>query len=301
MLYKSRSKSAELLILNSLNARMNLPAKDKQHHYNLQKGHEGEVLFDSETSKLECECYTLNDLLLKQNNTTFQIDSLIIHSETIYLFEVKNFEGDYYYESDRLYKKPKSEITNPLNQLYRSESLLRQLLQNLGYNIPINASVVFINPAFTLYQTPLNKPFIFPTQINKYLKNLDSIPSRLNNKHKMLADQLISLHIKDSPFNQIPTYDYDQLQKGITCAKCTSLSISVEGKKCICTECGHEETFTTAVMRHVNEFQLLFPNRKITTNVIHDWCNKIKSKRIISRILEKNFTKVGVHQWSYYE
>ena len=169
---------------------MNLPAKDKQHHYNLQKGHEGEVLFDSETSKLECECYTLNDLLLKQNNTTFQIDSLIIHSETIYLFEVKNFEGDYYYESDRLYKKPKSEITNPLNQLYRSKSLLRQLLQNLGYNIPINASVVFINPAFTLYQTPLNKPFIFPTQINKYLKNLDSIPSRLNNKHKMLADQL---------------------------------------------------------------------------------------------------------------
>ena len=222
MLYKSRSESAELLILRSLNARMNLPAKDKQHYFNLQKGYEGEVLFDSETAKLQCECFILNDLLLKQNNTTFQIDSLIIHSETIYLFEVKNFEGDYYYESDRLYKKPKSEITNPLNQLNRSESLLRQLLQNLGYNIPITASVVFINPEFTLYQTPLNKPFIFPTQINRYLKNLNTIPSKLNKKHKMLADQLISLHIKDSPFKQLPTYDYDQLQKGITCAKCTS-------------------------------------------------------------------------------
>ena len=43
----------------------------------------------------------------KINNTTFQIDTLIIISETIYFFEVKNYEGDYYYESDRLYKKPK--------------------------------------------------------------------------------------------------------------------------------------------------------------------------------------------------
>ena len=224
MPYKSRSESAELLILRSLNSRMNLPAKDKQHYFNLQKGFDGEIQFDSLTAKLQLECYILNDLLLKQNNTTFQIDKLIILSETIYLFEVKNYEGDYYYEADRLYKKPKSEITNPLNQLNRSESLLRQLLHNLGFNLPIDSSVVFINPEFTLYQTPLNMPFIFPTQITRYLKNLNSIPSRLNKKHKLLADQLISLHIKDSPFKQIPTYDYGQLQKGITCQRCNSLS-----------------------------------------------------------------------------
>lgn len=301
MPYKSRSESAELLILNSLNARMNLSDNDRQRYFNLNKGYQGEILFDSLTTKLECECYILNDLLLKQNNTTFQIDSLIIHSETIYLFEVKNFEGDYYYESDRLYKKPKSEMTNPLNQLNRSESLLRQLLQNLGYNLPISASIVFINPDFTLYQAPLNKPFIFPTQISRYFKNLNTIPSKLQKKHKMLADHFISLHIKTSPFEQLPSYDYDQLKKGITCIKCTSFSISVEGKKCVCKECGHEEMIETAIMRNVKEYKLLFPNRKITTNVIHEWCNEIKSKRIISNILIKNFKKVGVHQWSYYE
>lgn len=301
MPYKSRSESSELRILKSLNARMNLSDNDKQRYFNLKKGYDGEVLFDSETAKLQCECFILNDLLLKQNNTTFQIDSLIIHSETIYLFEVKNFEGDYYYESDRLYKNPKSEITNPLIQLNRSESLLRQLLKNLGCNLPISASIVFINPEFTLYQIPLNKPFIFPTQIKKYLKNLNTIPSKLNSKHKILADQFISLHIKDSPFKQLPTYDYVQLQKGITCVKCTSFSIAVEGKKCVCRECGHEEMVETAVIRNVKEHKLLFPNRKITTNVIHEWCNEIKSKRIISNILIKNLKKVGVHQWSYYE
>ena len=301
MLYKSRSESAELRILKSLNTRMNLSDNDKQRYFSLQKGYVGEVLFDSVTSKLQCECLILNDLLLKQNNTTFQIDSLLIHSETIYLFEVKNFEGDYFYESDRLYKNSKSEITNPLTQLSRSESLLRQLLQNLGYTIPINASVVFINPEFTLYQTPLTKPFIFPTQINRYLRNLNNIPSKLNKKHKMLADQLISFHIKDSPFKQLPTYEYDQLQKGIPCAKCSSFTISVEGKKCVCNECGHEENVVNAVIRNVEEYKLLFPNRKITTNDIYTWCTEVKSKKTIQRLLEKNYSKIGIHQWSFYE
>jgi hypothetical protein len=301
MPYKSRTKSTELIILKSLNTRMNLSDKDKQHYFNLKKGYEGEVMFDSLTELLQCECLILNDLLLRMNNTFFQIDSLIINSETIYFFEVKNYKGDYYYESDRLYKKPKSEINNPLLQLGRSESLLRQLLHKLGFNIPIDASVIFINPEFTLYQTPLNKPFIFPTQVNRYLKKLNTTPSELNEKHKMLADKLISLHIEDSPIKQVLSYDYDQLRKGITCVECNSFSISIEGRKCVCKECGHEEVVATAVMRSVKEFKLLFPNQKITTNVIHEWCKVVKSKKRIRRILEKNFKIVGVHQWSYYE
>ena len=288
MPFKSRTESTELLILKSLNTRRGLSDKDKQHYFNLKKGYAGEVLFDSFTEKLQCECLILNDLLLRINNTTFQIDTLIIISEIIYFFEVKNYEGDYYYESDRLYKKPKTEMNNPLNQLSRSESLLRQLFQSLGFNIPIDASVVFINPEFTLYQTPLNKPFIFPTQVNRYLKNVNKIPSKVKWKNKKsLADKLISLHIIDSPFMQLPSYDYDQLRKGITCVECTSFSISVKGQNCICEECGHEEMVQAAVMRSVKEFKLSFLNQKITTNVIHDWCKVVNSKKRIRTILDK--------------
>lgn len=301
MVYKPRTVSTELLILRSLNTRMNLSDKDKQYYFNLNKGYEGEVMFDLLTENLQCECFILNDLLLQVNNTTFQIDSLIIISETIYFFEVKNYEGDFYYESDRLYKLPKSEINNPLNQLRRSESLLRQLLHNLGFNISIDASVIFINPQFTLYQSPLNKPFIFPAQINRYFKKLNKIPSKLNEKHKMLADKLISLHIENSPFIHLPLYEYDQLQKGITCVKCNSFSVCVEGRNVVCKECGHKEGIATAVIRSVEEFKLLFPTRKITTKIIHEWCKIVTSKKSIKRILDKNFKIVGVHQWSYYQ
>ena len=301
MPYKPRFESIELLMLKFLNSRICLSPTEKQHYFTLKKGYEGEVLFDSLTETLQCECLILNDLLLKHNNTHFQIDSIIIMPTKIYVFEVKNFEGDYNYESDRLYKLPNTEVTNPLNQLNRCELLLRQLLQTLGFNIPIHASVVFINPEFTLYQLPLNKPFILPTQVNSYLKKLNKNASTLNKKHIKLADTLISHHIEDSPFKQLPSYEYEQLQKGITCGSCTSISVSIEGKLCVCRECGNEEAVEAGVLRSVKEFKLLFPERKITTNAIHEWCKIVNSKKRIQRILNKNFTLLGVHQWAYYE
>ncbi|RKJ31516.1 NERD domain-containing protein, partial [Butyricicoccus sp. 1XD8-22] len=116
MHFKARAKSEELLILDSLSKRMNLSDQDKLYYLNLTKGYEGELIFDSLTEDLAEEYLILNDLLLSFNKTTFQIDSLMIGLNKAYFYEVKNYEGDFYYESEKIYKKPKTEITNPLNQ-----------------------------------------------------------------------------------------------------------------------------------------------------------------------------------------
>ncbi|WP_423799277.1 nuclease-related domain-containing protein [Neobacillus sp. SAB-20_R2A] len=309
MAYKPRTESEELLILGLLNARMTLSDDDKKHYLRLKKGYEGEIMFDKLTEQLRCESIILNDLLFTVHNQTFQIDSLIIVPEQIYLYEVKNYEGNYFYElgpesepeSDRLYKLPKTEYTNPLYQLIRSESLLRQLLQSLGVNLPIEAKVIFINPKFTLYQAPLTKPFIFPTQVSSYLEKLDKSPLKLTDYHKRLADKLVSLHIKKSPYTQLPSYRYDQLRKGHTCKICNSFSISVEGKNCICLDCGNEELVTDAVLRCVSEIKLLFPGMKITTNVVYEWCGVVECKKRIRRILNKHFKAIGVSSNTFFE
>ena len=146
MLYKSRSKPEELLIFEYLDRRMTLPEAERNYYLFLKKGFEGEVIFDTLTENLRGECIVLNDLLLKSNKTTFQIDTLIITSNKAYFYEVKNYEGDYLYETDKFIKLPKTEVTNPLNQLRRSETLLKQLILSLGYSLPIEGLVVFINP-----------------------------------------------------------------------------------------------------------------------------------------------------------
>ncbi|MFC4559324.1 nuclease-related domain-containing protein [Virgibacillus kekensis] len=296
-----RTKPNELIIFELLNRRMNLSSKEKLHFLNLRKGYEGEKQFDSLTEKLQCECLILNDLLLEINNTTFQIDSLVIAFGKVHIYEVKNYEGDFYYEGDKLFKKPRLEVINPLYQLSRSESLLRQSLLSLGSKLQISASVVFINPKFTLYQAPLDKPIIFPTQLTQHMESLNGISSKLTDKDIKVANQLLAANITDSPYNHLPSYDYDNLRKGITCPKCHSYFVSIEKRTCVCPECGEKEPVADAVVRSVNEFKILFPGEKITTNIIYDWCQIVQSKKMIRRILADNFHAVGSSQWTYYE
>lgn len=298
---KVRTKSNELLALEILDRRMDLSNEEKQYYLKLKKGYEGEVMFDRLTEKLQCDCIILNDLLLKLNHTTFQIDSLLITSDTLYLFEVKNFEGDFIYDSGKIYTLAKTEIMNPINQLRRNESLLRQLLLNIGFPFTIQASVVFINPGFTLYQSPINNPYIFPTQIHRYLQKLNANRAILSSKHKMLADKLVSLHETDSQYTNVPTYEYDSLKKGITCIYCQSFSLLIDGSNCICIDCGKEEPLEEAVIRNTYEFQILFPQHKITTRIVYEWCKIVPYPRRIRRILEKHYRKISKNRWTYFE
>lgn len=164
MLLKRRSESHELMIMQALNTRMELSDKEKFNYLNLKKGYEGEVKFDLLLEGLGEERFIIHDLLLEVNNSYFQIDTLIISQGVIYLLDVKNYQGDCYLKSEKLYSvTTEREYKNPVDQLKRSATLLRQLIQNLKHNYLVDASVIFINPEFTLYQAPLDQPIILPT------------------------------------------------------------------------------------------------------------------------------------------
>lgn len=303
LLFKSRLEPPELAILESLNNRMQLSKAHQQIFSSLRKGYKGEQLFDEWMEMLNCDCLVLNDLLLKTNNQTFQIDTLLILNDHIYIFEIKNYVGDYYFETNRFFQKnkPETEISNPLIQLSRTESLLRQLLHKFNNSTPIHSFVIFINPEFTLYQAPLDIPFIFPTQLKRFIEKLNYVQSSLQVKHHNLAEKLVSLNNIEYPYQKFTSYNYQNLRKGMTCAGCHSFSISIQQNKTICTDCEFVEKLEVTVLRSIEEFKRLFPNEKITTNNMHEWCKIIDSKKTIQRILSKNYSKVGVRQWLYYK
>lgn len=301
LILKSRTEPKELMTFRLLNKRMNLTNEDKQYYQALQKGYEGEVMFDEILHELQGDWYILNDLLFSVNNNTFQIDTLIITSDVVYIFEIKNYEGDFYYNSGRIFTLKHIEINNPVHQLNRSRYLLQQLIHHLGYHLKVEASVVFIHPHFMLYRAPLDQPFIFPPQLKPYLKNMAANTSHLNEKHRLLAKKLLSLHKDSSPFTQLPKYRFDELKKGITCLKCDSFSVTVDDQYCSCNRCGFKESIKDAVIRSVEEYVLLFPERKITTSAIYEWCKIIPSRKRITNILVKNYKKVGSRRWTYFE
>ncbi|MEK3889473.1 nuclease-related domain-containing protein [Bacillus sp. FSL K6-3431] len=301
MQLKPRVLSNELGILKCLNTRIDLSAKDKKHYLKLEKGYQGEVMFDQLTAKIPCDMYVLNDLCLEFNHSVFQIDTLIISEKTIFSVEIKNYEGDYIYDAEEFRRVLSDyEIINPLTQLKRSNLLLRSLLKNLKIYLPIEGYIIFVNPAFTLYQAPSNTSFIFPTQINRFIKTLNETPSNLRSQHNRLAELLISMHQTESPYTQLPSYEYHQLRKGITCAACHSFKNTVGEKKLECNQCGTVEDVDSAVLRNIEEFRLLFPDKKITTNCIHEWCRSISSKKKIRRILSQNLKPIGAREHRYF-
>lgn len=295
-------KSLELQTLIFLNARMDLSTRDKKNLHNLERGYEGERKFSHMLGNgVSGEYIKLYDLQLEINQTEFQIDNLLIYQDTIYMNEVKNYEGDFLIKDDKWYVMPsEKEIRSPVLQLQRSEFLLQQLQQQLGFHFKIVAKLVFVHSGFTLYQAPYDQPMIFPTQLTRYIHHLNHTPTQLTTKHNQLAKQLINRHISSSRHMRLPNYNYEDLKKGIVCRSCRGFMYAVSMSILCCESCAQEERVDSAVMRAVSEFHILFPNRKINSSTIYDWCNVINSKSRIRRILMKNMQLVRKGKYSYY-
>jgi hypothetical protein len=298
---KRRFESDELKRLRYLNRRIILSDKEASHYFTINKGFEGELKFDEwAVETLPDNWIMLCDLLLEFMNTLFQIDSLIFTGEKIYLFNIKTHEGDYYMKDGKWYSPNNTEVIDPLNQSIRSETLLKKLLHDLGYNIPIAPFLLFINPEFHLYDAPKNLPIIYPTQLNRFANKLNKLTSKTTDYLKKIAEKLISLHIVKSPYERVPEYHFSELKKGINYVCCGMFASEVVGGKIVCHKCGVVEELDVAVLRCVEEYVFLFPERRITTESIYEWCGGVVSKKVIRSILMKYFKLVKHGRYSFY-
>lgn len=198
--------STELKVMETLLPRITLSEKDLLHYGNLKKDFNGEQNFiHLLEEKFSIRFILCNNLLFKVNNTEFQIDILLISSNRIYMFEVKNYEGDFIIQDEQWFVfDSNKEIRNPLLQLKRSDFLLRQLLQQLGYDFPVESYLVFMNKEFALYQLPSHLPILLHSQLNRFIKKINTSPSALTNRHIKLSEQLNKKHIVKTFYEQIP-------------------------------------------------------------------------------------------------
>jgi hypothetical protein len=300
MIIKERYEPGELRIMEQLEPRMIFTEKEKQRHYSLKKGYEGEVQYDIWMKSLEIEHLTLNDLLLESNGTTFQLDSSVLLQDKILVFEIKNNEGDYFYDGERLKMINGDEIKDPLLQLSRSTSLLRQLLASIDLHLEIESYVLFINPEFTLYHAPKNAPIILPSQLNRFMKKTNKRQSKVNTLHRKIAAKLLEMHIVDNPYKRVPKYEYEQLKKGVVCGVCHRVMDQIVKRDLVCSHCGSHEKIDNAVLRTVGEIKLLFPERKVTTALIHEWCNGVVPLKTVRRILNTYLESSGERHTRYF-
>ncbi|MGM0845520.1 MAG: nuclease-related domain-containing protein [Bacillota bacterium] len=301
MIVKKRVEPAKVKLLSLLNARMRLVENEQRKLKAAIKGYKGELMFDEWALPLMNKMVFLNDLLLNHQGSKFQMDSCALTSKTIVNFEVKNFEGDYRIKNGIWISPAGEEKQDPMFQLKRTESLIRQYTQKLGFNWHIESYLIFINPEFYLYNPPETPSIIFAPQMNRFLTKLQSRSLKVNKGDLKLAEKLQSLHIEESPYSRLPEYHFDDLQKGILCPHCDVFYKPCPSKSLFCNICGESECKGSAILRTIEEFRLLFPNEKLTTNKIQAMCGIITLKKTIRKVLGENFTKVSAKNYTYYE
>jgi hypothetical protein len=291
-----------LNVLNALLPRINASEEDRLHFDNLQKGFVGEVHFYRFLKQsVSVPSILLNNLLFKVNRTEFEIDSLLICRNTIYMFEVKNYEGDFLIQDDRWFVEgTEKEIRNPLFQLKRSDFLLRQLLLQLNFDLQVKSYLVFMNHDFTLYQLSPGLPILLRSQLHRFIKKINKMSPPLTEHHFHLREQLYNKVLHKTIHEQIPAYDYSNVKKGILCSACQHPISTVMKKKIICKQCNREEGVREAIFRSVKEFHLLFPDEKITTSHIYEWCNATVSKKLIRNVLLQKLQFISRGRYSYY-
>jgi hypothetical protein len=302
VIIKSRSESQELGVLRSLNARANLSEQGKYTYLSAEKGYEGEVLFDKLViPAVDGDMVFLNDLLLEHQGSEFQIDSLGISGRKIYLFEVKYFEGDFLIDQEKWRAPSGKEIKNPRLQMARAESLLRQVTEHIGFRYPVESYLLFINPEFHLDNPPgKTNSIVYPAQLNRFIRRIQNRSLNISKPEIRLAEKLLSLHKEESEHSRIPEYSFEELRKGIICNECGDFNQFLNHSTLTCTACGNREKCQNAILRTIEEFKLLFPELKVKANTIFEFCEIIGSKRTITRVLCKNFKRVGHGKYSYY-
>lgn len=302
---KRREKPEILILYQDLDKRRKISYEEKKTIVNLTKGYEGECKFDDRLEKyLDDKVLILNDLLLTIKGSSVQIDSLIITESTVYLYEVKNYEGNYVMRKEQFLTLHNQEIAYPLTQLNRATSLLRQLFSSWKIDIKIESSIVFINPSFVLYEAKVDAPFIFSGQIDSHLTKISQEQINLfwqTDIPNQLAEKLMYEHEKEAPFQiKGPIIDYEKLRRGITCISCGSFDLIVTQRAVKCLVCKETCPTDKAILKHIEEFKRLFPERKVTVSSIFEWCGHQIARSRTRNVLTQNYRRLSSSKGTHY-
>jgi hypothetical protein len=172
MAYKERTKPRLLCIYEALAKRMKLSPDDHYYLLNMDGGFGGELGLDVHTDAFDSCCLVLNELQLRHNRSSIQIDTLVICPDKLLLYETKNYKGVHRWGPLTFLKLSGVTLENPSIQLRRTQARLEVLLTALKIQMPIEAYVVYINPEFTLMGAQENEDYLLPSQIPDYFQKL---------------------------------------------------------------------------------------------------------------------------------
>jgi len=266
-------------------------------------GYAGEIRVDRELSEGQFfDSYIVMKNLLVGNESSYcQIDSLVICSKFILIIEVKNIPGLLSYDEEthqltrRKENDPLESMGDPENQLRRSERFVKTLLKRNYMSIPVHGMIVFSNPS-----SILERPF--PNSIAIHVSGLYRALEKL---HQSYADQhspqfdhrkAHQLFVLNEPVltpnkpSHIPTKVFSDLTMGVLCPDCVMTKLNYKNKYWRCSICQFKSE--KSHLKTLQEYRILF-SEELTTN---EWMKftGMNSETTTKRMLRaSNLERIG--------
>jgi ribosomal protein L37AE/L43A len=218
----------------------------------LEAGYKGEVSLDYHLSFLpETEYLVLHNLRLSYKTFFFQIDTLILHTNFILILEVKNIAGEIYIDThfNQLIRTRggHSEIfPDPILQAYKQRDKLHNWLMSKNFpSMPIEYRVILTNSRTFIKNTSqdqlVHNQLIRSERLVEVIKNLTTKYQKqimTTKEMNKIANRLIKFHIpQDSDVLSQFRLSKVELQPGVYCTKCHSLSMERSNGTWKCSIC----------------------------------------------------------------
>lgn len=300
MFLNNRQPPKALLYYNALSLRSPLSSEENYAFITLQKGYEGECLYDKILDDSGHEnIYVLRDLYLPMGKTVAQYDSIIVTGNHVAVNEIKNISGDYRFENGNWYKAHRELPDNAFAQLSRAKSRLKKLRNDCQLDFEVAGNLIFPNDDFRL-ATENNyvlKEAVLRNQMRKYFREMNETVR--SDKALHIAQEILQRAVENPYFTE--TADLFNIRRGLYCGHCKGFDLKKGRFQMICTRCGSVESNETSLLRAMGDFEILFGDIPMTRSALLYFIDYQVSKTTVYRIMKKHCEFIAQGKKSEYK
>lgn len=280
--------------LEALKWRMDLTNEQQYYLDNLSRGYTGEKEFKGLLEYFIGDCASiLTDFTFSVDGVVRQIDALVVFRNAIFVFEVKNYHGDYLFKDGDFYNtKYVDKVKSPLEQLDNTTILFKRLIKRVWYTMPIKSYVVFIGKDFHLYESPRDSNIIMRSQIKKFLNELRLKYQHADQSTKKLVESLWKFRYLEERRLDI-NYSYESIKKSLFCNNDGGEIVLNNRTYYECQKCNEKTPIEVVVLQAIRDFQTLFPEMKLTISNLYDFTGGKISRYHYRKMLNSHYKRLG--------
>lgn len=259
------------------------------------KGYIGERKVDYFLDPLAGKCSILRGVCLNVQGKKFQIDTLVITENAIYIVEIKNFNGTITFDSilnqfTRDDGEKEIGYRHPITQAELQQMCLENWLHERNYkNIPIHFFIAISDPATVIKVTGDAQ------SISRVVAHGEHIPRKILDKEKEIGKGVLQHHhIGEAILRECEEHDFDVLRKfgvkpsditpGVRCPGCGFIGMGRRNGKWYCLKC--KMTSRHAQSKALSDFLLL-----IKPSISNKECKQflqVNSRAAVTRMLQQS-------------